>query len=55
MTRPAEDLHVFDCVGATKREWDDVVDIPALTGWDGHGAGGASAFVGEEEVKAGSG
>ena len=53
MTRPTEDLHVVRCVGTAEGEWDDVVDVPAFAGRDGECAGGAAAFVGEEEVQAG--
>ena len=53
MTGPTEDLHVVGCVGTAECEWDDMVDVPAFAGWDGQCAGGAAAFVGEEEVQAG--
>ena len=55
MTRPTEDLHVVGCVGTAECEGDDMVDIPSFAGRDGQCAGGAAAFVGEEEVQTGSG
>ena len=55
MTRPAEDLHVICCVGATECEGDDVVDVPAFAGWDGECAGSTAAFVSQEEVQTGAG
>ena len=47
----AEDLHVLQTVGSTECEWDNVVDIPELTGRDFTLAGLALPSGFEEEIK----
>ena len=51
MTGPAEDLQVLRCVYATKRQGDDVIDIPILARPDLSAAGLALPSRFQEEIQ----
>ena len=52
MTSPAEDLQIVGFVCPAEGYWEDVVNVPSLTGLDGYVARLACSFPIEEEVEA---
>ena len=52
VTGPAKDLQIVGFVCPAEGYWEDVVNVPSLTGLDGYVARLACSFPIEEEVEA---